>query len=186
MNRNQDNAAHFDRVRREAELLVSREQVERAVERMADEISRDLARADPLAVCVLVGGLVVFGPLVSRFSFPCDLSYLHATRYRNTTRGHDLTWTAPVHGGVRDRVVLVVDDILDEGNTLAGIEHALREEGAARVIKAVLVRKQRPVPPVTEADYVGLEIPDRYVFGWGMDYHGKFRNLSAIYAVSEN
>jgi hypoxanthine phosphoribosyltransferase len=179
-------AAHYARVRREAEPLWGRQDVERAVERMAEEISRDLAGADPLAVCVLVGGLVVFGPLVTRLSFPCELSYLHATRYRNTTRGHDLTWAAPVHGGVRDRVVLVVDDILDEGNTLAGIEHALREEGATRVVKAALVRKRRSAAPATDADYVGLEVPDRYVFGWGMDYHGRFRNLDAIYAVASD
>ncbi len=172
-------------IQRNAELLYNTQEVEAALDRMAVEIGEHLQHENPIILCVLLGGIVPTGRLMTRFAFPCELSYVHATRYRNETVGRDLHWIADVYGSIRGRTVLVVDDILDEGETLARLENALMEQGAYRVYKAVLTRKQRVIEAASNADFIGLDIPDRYVFGYGMDYHGYLRNLSGIYALAD-
>ena len=168
----------------DADLLVTPAQINAAYDRMAANIKADLGDSDPIAICVMSGGLIPAGHLLTRLEFPMNIDYLHATRYRGGTHGGELNWiTRPLLPFV-GRTVLVIDDILDEGLTLAAIQEELRAQGAAAVYSAVLVQKQhdRRAAHVT-ADYVGLEVEDRYVFGCGMDYHGYHRNLPGIYAV---
>lgn len=174
------------RVLGEAELLYSAEQVSAALERMATAINARLRDCDPLVLVVMNGALIPAGQLLIRLDFPFQVGYLHATRYRGATRGAELHWIAPPSAPVRERVVLVVDDIFDEGATLKAILDDLRRGGARRVYSAVLVNKRhdRKVPGLA-ADFVGLEVGDRYVFGCGMDYKEYLRNLPGIYAVRE-
>jgi len=131
------------------------------------------------------GGLVPTALLMPGMRFPWKLDYLHATRYREATTGTELVWQRTPEQSLRGRHVLVVDDILDEGHTLAAILQYCEAQGPASLRTAVLTRKrhQRGVRP--PLDYVGLEVPDRYVFGCGMDYKGYWRNLPAIYAIPE-
>ncbi len=168
----------------DADLLHTPAQVNEALNRMAALITTDLSERDPIIICVMTGGLIPAGHLLTRLDFPLHIDYLHATRYRGTTQGGELRWiTRPLLPFV-DRTVLVIDDILDEGLTLASIQDELRAQGAAAVYSAVLVQKQHDRrPEQITADYVGLEVVDRYVFGCGMDYHGYHRNLPGIYAV---
>ncbi|MBI5462866.1 MAG: hypoxanthine-guanine phosphoribosyltransferase [Gammaproteobacteria bacterium] len=168
----------------EADQLYSPEQVNAALDRMAAAIAAELAARDPIVVCVMTGGLIPAGHLLTRLDFPLHIDYLHATRYRGGTRGGELHWITRPLLPFAGRTVLVVDDILDEGLTLAAIQEELRTQGAAEVYSAVLVKKQHERRPVhITADFVGLEVVDRYVFGCGMDYHGYHRNLPGIYAV---
>ncbi len=167
-----------------AQLIHDAASVNQAYERLAAGINRTLAGENPLVLCVLLGGLAVTGRLLSRLNLPCEIGYVHVTRYHDKTTGGALRWISDVYGHVQDRVVLIVDDILDEGTTLLEIENRLRALGAARVVKAVLVKKLR-TGVVTSVDFFGLEVPDKYVFGCGMDYHGKCRNLPEIYALAE-
>ncbi len=172
------------RVLAEAELLYTAREVDRAVDRLAAEITRDLADRNPLILSVLTGGIVLTGHLVTRLEFPLQLDYLHATRYRGATHGGELAWIAHPRFPLASRHLLIVDDILDEGLTLQAVVAHCREAGAASVSTAVLVRKRHDRrPPGVDADYVGLEVEDRYVFGFGMDYHDYHRNLHGIYAV---
>ena len=180
-----DALRQLDRVKDEADLLYSEDEVEAALERMASDIGEAMADSNPVILCVLLGGIVTTGKLLSRLPFACELSYVHATRYANDTEGGELVWAVTPYGDIKGRNVLIVDDILDQGHTLHEIERALRAAGAASVRKAVLVRKQRPQPAATTADFVGLTVPNRYVFGYGMDYKGYWRNLPAIYAVAQ-
>jgi hypoxanthine phosphoribosyltransferase len=137
-----------------------------------------------LLLVVMNGGLIPAGHLCTRLQFPFQLDYLHATRYSGTTRGGDLHWIARPRFPVTDRVVLVIDDIFDEGTTLAAIVAELWHNGAREVYSAVLVDKYHTrKTPGLKVDFIGLEVPDRYVFGCGMDYHEYWRNLPAIYAV---
>jgi hypoxanthine phosphoribosyltransferase len=173
-------------VLRNAERLYDAAQVESALDSVAGRITQALAHANPIVVCVLIGGMVPFGKLVARLEFPMALDYVHATRYRNELRGRELHWLSGPVADPRDRTVLIVDDILDEGDTLVGIEQHFRYAGAADVRKMVLVRKQRPRRHEPTVEFVGLEVPDRYVFGCGMDYKGYWRNLAGIYALAKD
>jgi hypoxanthine phosphoribosyltransferase len=175
----------YEGVARRAERILSAEEMERALDRMAAGIAETLAGKDPLILCVMTGAVVVVGRLLPRLDFQLRLDYLHATRYRGATRGGELDWRYRPSAAVRRQHVLVVDDILDEGITLAAAVRACREDGAASVHSAVLVEKVRPHAEGFQADFVGVKVPDRYVYGYGLDYRDYFRNAAGIYAVAD-
>ena len=174
------------RVLAAAETVLSREQVEAAYARLARDIQLVLAHSSPLVLVCMVGGMIPAVELLSRMNIPLEFDYVHATRYRGGTSGHEVQWRVAPSPALRGRHVLVVDDILDEGHTLAAILHGVRAAGAASVRSAVLVEKchGRRVPGLA-ADFVGAEVPDRYVFGCGMDYKGWHRQLPAIHALAQ-
>ncbi|CBV42592.1 hypoxanthine-guanine phosphoribosyltransferase [Halomonas elongata] len=167
-----------------ADCLISQQEVERALDRMAEELTRDLGDSLPVFYCVMNGGLITTGHLLTRLGFPLEVDYLHATRYRGGTRGGELFWRVSPEIPMAGRHVVIVDDILDEGATLAAILDYCAEAGAASVATAVLVDKRhdRKAVPGLKADYCGLEVADRYVFGYGMDYKGYWRNAPGIFA----
>jgi hypoxanthine phosphoribosyltransferase len=134
----------------------------------------------------MTGGVVPFGKLLPLLQFPFQIDYVHATRYADKLSGGQLQWIAGPHVSPRGRTVLLVDDILDEGATLAGIESRYHGEGALKVLKAVLVIKERPRTHEVKIDFAGLNVPDRYVFGYGMDYKSYLRNAPGIYAEAES
>lgn len=169
----------------EAECLYTAEQVQAAFDRMAREITARLEDADPLVLCVMNGGLITAGHLLTRLAFPLQVDYIHATRYAGATEGGELQWLASPKSSLQDRTVLIVDDIHDVGATLKAIIEHCRNQGARVVYSAVLVNKLHDRKVKLAADFVGLEVADRYVFGCGMDYKGYLRNLPAIYAVKE-
>jgi hypoxanthine phosphoribosyltransferase len=171
----------------QSELLFGRAEVEAAIDAMADPIARDFAGSLPLFLTVMHGGLPFAARLalalgVRGLDLECD--YLHATRYRGDTRGGELDWRHRPATPLAGRRVLLVDDIVDEGHTLAQVRDWCRAQGAAEVrIAAMTVKQHDRCVPGLVADYVGLHVPDRYVFGYGMDYHEQGRNLPAIHAL---
>jgi len=171
-------------VQRDAELLFSEQAVQDATSTLADTISNALFDTNPLVLSVMTGGLVFTGWLLPRLNFPLQLDYVHATRYRGDTRGHDLEWRVRPSLPVQGRTVLLVDDIYDKGITLTRIAEDCRSQGALRVLTTVLIMKQQ-APGALQPDFIGLVAPDRYLFGCGLDYKNYLRNLSAIYAVHD-
>lgn len=172
------------RVFEASDLLHTAAEIQTVYDRMADEIQSEIATTNPIALSVLTGGLIPSGQLLPRLAMNLELDYLHATRYRGGTRGGELHWITRPRVPMKGRTVLIIDDILDEGLTLKAIQKYCADEGASRVYTAVLVEKRVTMRPVTvDAEFVGLEVEDRYVFGCGMDYHGYFRNLPDIRAV---
>lgn len=169
-----------------SEQLLAPDAVRQAVARVADEITAVLCEERPLLLAVMRGGVVFAGQLLPLLRFPLDFDYVDATRYGEATRGGELNWRMDVPATVRDRTVLVVDDILDAGHTLAAIRHRLLEAGVRRVLIAVFADKQLSRPKPVVADFVGVKVPDRYVFGFGMDVRGLWRNLPAVYALSRD
>ena len=178
-------AGDLDRVRREAEIIHEPIAIERALDQMAAAISEQMATSDPILLAVMTGGMIPAVWLSGRLDFLHQLDYVHATRYAGGTRGGQLNWLArprlPLHG----RTVLIVDDILDEGITMMEIAAYCREQAA----DALLPRPwyaSGTIAALTgaEADIIGLEVPDRYVFGCGMDYHEHFRELKGIFALA--
>lgn len=167
----------------EADLVCSAEESALAVRRVAGEITARLRDANPLVLAVMGGAVVFTGQLLPQLAFPLDFDYLHVTRYGDVTTGGQLAWIVEPRTDVAGRVVLVVDDILDEGVTLAAITQRLREQGASDVLSAVFADKNRGRSKPIAADFVGVHLPNRYVFGFGMDVKGAWRNLPAVYAV---
>ena len=169
----------------EADLLVAGEDVTAAIGRLAGEITTRLAVANPVLRCVMNGGLIFAGQLLTRLKFPLEFEYCHATRYGRETAGAGLDWIVRPRLRLQGRTVLLLDDILDEGITLNAIADYCRQQGAARILMAVLVDKRhdRKVSPGFRADFTGMETEDRFLFGFGLDYKGYWRNAPGIYAV---
>ncbi len=179
------NLEEVKRARDEADCLADETTVEAALDRMAAEITARLADANPLVYAVMNGGLILAGRILPRLPFPLEVAYLHASRYGHALQGTLLDWRVRPTQDLRGRTVLVLDDILDEGHTLKAIIEHLKDEGAAEVLSAVLVHKlhERKAVPGMRADFTGLDIADRFLFGCGMDYKGYWRNAPGIYAV---
>lgn len=167
----------------EADLVCPAATVEAALGRLAGEIADRLKETNPLVLTVMGGAVVFAGQLLPRLGFPLECDYLHATRYGDVTTGGELAWVVEPRTPVDGRVVLVLDDILDEGITLAAIKSRLLAQGASECLVAVLSEKDLGRAKPIEADFVGVRLPNRYVFGCGMDVKGAWRNLPAIYAV---
>ena len=160
--------------------------VTEAIARIAREITVRLAESFPLVLCVMRGGVIFTGQLLPQLRFPLELDYVEVTRYGVETRGGELSWRMAPSRAVTGRAVLVLDDILDEGRTLAAIREKLLALGANRVFIAVLSEKDTGRPKPVKADFTGVKLPNRYVFGCGMDVKGAWRNLPEIYALKED
>ncbi|MCZ6619952.1 MAG: hypoxanthine-guanine phosphoribosyltransferase [Gammaproteobacteria bacterium] len=170
----------------QAEELVDERGVQFAIDQTALRIAVELRESDPIVMCVMHGGLPYTAELMKRFGFPLELSYVHVGRYANGTRGGILNWYARPKIDLADRNVLIVDDVLDKGETLSALVAWVADEGAKRVRTTVLVLKEVARGSRIEVDYVALRLPDRYLFGCGMDYRGYWRNLGSIYALHES
>ena len=166
--------------------LYTEAEVELALDQMAEKISASIADENPIFLCVLVGGIVPLGNLLKRLDFPLELDYIHVTRYQSGTQGGELNWKAKNSRPLKSRTVVIVDDILDGGTTLAAIANYCQKEGAKKVYTAVLLDRQRQREPngIQKTDFCGLMINDVYVFGYGMDYHEYLRNAPGIFAVA--
>ncbi|MBS0556992.1 MAG: hypoxanthine-guanine phosphoribosyltransferase [Proteobacteria bacterium] len=169
-----------------AELLHDRANLETAIARMGRDIDAALAGEVPLYLSVMHGGLIFSGALALAVATDLEFDYVHATRYRGATQGGELHWLRKPNADLSGRTILLADDILDEGYTLRAVRDWCLAQGAKRVLIAVLCRKihERTAPGIA-ADFCGVEVPDRYVFGFGMDYHEQGRNLPAIWALKE-
>jgi hypoxanthine phosphoribosyltransferase len=166
-----------------AELICSEAEARKAVERVAREINATCAGTHPLVLSVMGGAVVFTGQLLPLLNFPLDFDYVHVSRYGDERAGGALRWKVEPHENVRGRHVLIVDDLLDEGKTLAAIRQRVLALGAVSCRCAVFAEKMTGRAKAMHADFVGVELPDRFVFGFGMDLQGAWRNLGGVYAV---
>ena len=168
-----------------ADVIHTEEEVAAAVSRVAREITEKLGETNPLLLVVMSGGVPFAGQLMTQLHFPLEFDYMHVTRYGQETSGGALSWRAAPWTPVKGRTVIILDDILDEGLTLAAIVERMKELGARACYTAVATDKLNGKNKPLKADFVALTVPDRFVFGYGMDVRGAFRNLPAIYAMKE-
>ena len=169
----------------ESDQIASAEEVQAAVRDVAAQISTKLSGSYPLVLAVMGGAVVFAGQILPLLRFPLDFDYIHVSRYGAAIQGAGADWRVSPPDLARGRTVLVVDDILDQGETMSEIRRRLVELGATAVYCAVLVEKVLDARKPTHADFVGLRIPDRFVFGCGMDAKGYWRNLPDIRAMKE-
>lgn len=173
-----------EQVLREADCVCDEATVRAAYDRLAAAIEAEYAGKNPLVLVVMIGGLVPAAEILRRVGFAFETDYLHATRYRGNTTGGGLLWKRQPESSLEGRHVLVIDDILDEGHTLVAVRKALQEFAPASLKVAVLADKRHERRAAgAHAEFIGVSLPDRYVFGCGMDYKEYWRQLPAIYAV---
>ncbi|MGH8750515.1 MAG: hypoxanthine-guanine phosphoribosyltransferase [Burkholderiales bacterium] len=168
-----------------ADEVCSAAAVAEAIRRVASEITGVLAQRQPLVLSVMGGAVVFTGQLLPLLKFPLDFDYIHVSRYDNETAGGLINWKVAPRENVKGRTVLVLDDILDEGQTLHAIRGRILNAGAQSFYCAVLADKATGKEKPIRANFVGVTVPNRYVFGCGMDAYGTWRNLPAIYALKQ-
>jgi hypoxanthine phosphoribosyltransferase len=166
-------------------LIFSKQEIDAALDKMAQKMGERFIESAPIFLCVVIGGIIPLGNLLPRLDFPLEVDYIHVTRYGGKTFGDEITWKARPAISLKDRVVVIVDDILDAGLTLSAIVDYCNEQEAKEVYTAVLLNKQKPREKggLENADFYGLSVDDRYVFGYGLDYKGYLRNANGIYAI---
>lgn len=169
-----------------AERLYSMTEIDTALEHVAEKLSSDYAEANPLLLCVMNGSVVTTGHLLPKLNFPLELDYIHASRYGDKTVGGELTWRHLPLTAIENRAVLLIEDIFDEGVTLHHLRRYCEQAGASSVKCVTLIEKSHNNKTGSPPEYIGLTVPDRYVFGFGMDYQGYWRNAPGIYAVKES
>lgn len=170
----------------QAELIHSEQAVNEAIAAIAEKINLDYVNESPIVLCVMDGAVFFTGQLLAQLRFPLELDYVQASRYHGGTQGSTLNWIVKPKENINNRKILILDDILDEGITLKAIVEQCILLGASEIKIAVLVEKNlNKIKPI-QANYVGLQVPNRYVFGCGMDVYGWWRNLPAIYALQDH
>jgi hypoxanthine phosphoribosyltransferase len=168
----------------QAELIHSAQAVNQAISTIAEQLNRDYIAEPPIVLCVMGGAVYFTGQLLPKLQFPLELDYVQASRYHGGTEGKTLQWIVKPKDNISCRKVLILDDILDEGITLQAIVEQCQLLGASEIKTAVLVEKNLSKTKPIHANYVGLTVPNRYVFGCGMDVYGWWRNMPAIYALN--
>jgi hypoxanthine phosphoribosyltransferase len=168
-----------------SDIVFTAAEVAQALDQMSNALQERLAGQSVLLLCVMRGGLYLAGQLMQRLQLPAKLDYLQANRYHGTA-GSDIVWSKKPEFDLKEQTVVVLDDILDEGLTLAEVVRYCQSAGAKQVLTAVLTEKENGLPKPIKADVVGLNVPNRYVFGCGMDVYGWWRNLPEIRALTEN
>ena len=177
---------HPDQLLKNADLVYSQNEVDAAITRLATQITQDLQDKMPLLLTVMNGGLYFAGQLLPQLNFALETDYLQASRYNGETIGQDVKWGRAPTDKLKGRIVLLLDDILDEGHTLVAIRDRCLVLGALEVKIAVLTEKDLGHAKPIKADFVGLKVPNRYVFGCGMDVYGWWRNLPEIRALKDS
>lgn len=173
-------------IKKTSRCLYSKADIESAMDQLAEAITQSMKESNPVVLVVMTGGLIFAGHLLTRLDFPLQLDYIHATRYQGKTSGGELHWLVDPKIDLNGRSVLILDDILDEGHTLVSIRERCESLGAIEVQSAVLIEKRHDRKyPGAHADFVGLQVDDYYIFGYGLDYHEYWRNADAIYAVDD-
>lgn len=171
-------------IHQDAEQLFTQEDVDQAIASLAGRLTPQMENEFPLLMCVMNGGLYMTGQLMRYWEFPLTVDYVHATRYRLSTLGRDVLWKAYPQNSLKDRHVIIVDDIFDQGYTLEEVKKYCMAQGAKKCTSVFLIRKSHERKKADiEADHVALECEDIYVYGSGMDFHSHFRNVSGIYAI---
>lgn len=172
------------RVQNNADCLYTAAQLDAAIQNMADAINNQLSAENPLCLCVLNGAVVLTGKLLPLLTFPLNLDSVNASRYGNLTHGNEIKWLYRPATSVADRTILILDDILDHGITLAAIKQDCVTRGAKIVYSAVLVNKLIDQEKPLQADFIGVNADNRYLFGYGMDYKGYLRNAPGLFACN--
>ena len=170
-----------------AECLYDRIAIDNAINNIAQEMNHKLKDLAPIFLCVMNGALIFMGQLLVKLNFNLQLDYIHVSRYRGEMHSSNMHWFAKPSVTLKDRNIVIVEDILDSGLTIAGISDYCSQEGAKSIFTCALIDKdcERDSDGIKTVDFAGLKIENKFLIGFGLDYQGFFRNLPGIYAVNK-
>lgn len=177
---------HLQQIFDNADRLYNLEQIDDALSKLAKQLNQQFSDSNPLLLCVMNGSVITTGHLLPKLTFPLELDYIHVTRYGDKTVGGDLNWLHQPIFELKNRVVILIEDIFDQGITLHALRNYCEQAGAKSVSCVTLIDKIHTNKTGQLPEFIGLTVPDRYVFGFGMDYKGYWRNAPGIYAVKED
>lgn len=163
-----------------AAVLIPEPQIRRRVRAMAREIERDFTGRDFVIVSLLNGTVMFLADLVRHLNLPLRLDFIGVSSYRDGAESRELVFTKELRLDVRGRDVLLVDDILDTGKTLKLVSARLRRLKPRRLRVCVLLEKKARRIERVRAHYVGFQVPDEFVVGYGLDYAERYRNLPFV------
>jgi len=177
----------INRIKSKGRCLFKKEEIEAAIKKVAAQMKEKVGNETPLFLVVMNGAVIFAGQLATCLEFPAQFDYIHATRYHGEIESSDLHWVAEPRAKIKGRTVVIVEDILDTGLTLAECVKYCESKGAAAIYTAALVDKNRPRAPegVQKTDFTGLHVEDKFLFGYGLDYKEFLRNEPGIYAVED-
>lgn len=168
------------------QILITQTQLQRRVHALARQLERDFAGRDLVIVSLLNGTVLFLADLIRQLHLPLRLDFIGVSSYRTGTQSRELLYTKELRLEVRNRHVLLVDDILDTGRTLTAVLHKLHDLHPKQIKTCVLLDKPARRVESVCADYVGFEIPDLFVVGYGLDFAERFRNLPFVGVLHEH
>lgn len=183
------NKNHIDKIKSSAEVIFTSKEIEEGLNKVASDINNDYQDKSPLVLCVVLGGITVFGHLITKLKINLEIDYIHATRYDGDVSGAEIKWKALPKTPLKNRDIIIVDDILDGGLTLKALHNYCYKQQATSVKSMILIDKinARHENGQKSAKYTALKTNSNgYLFGFGMDYYNYLRNINGIFAANPN
>lgn len=183
----QQTLQEVEQLKAQGHMVYSKEQVQHSIAQVAAHMNASLAEKAPVFICVMNGALIFMGQLMTELTFPLQINYIHASRYHGEIEGKpQIDWIAKPAIALKNRTVVIVEDILDTGLTMQLIQDYCQEQNAREILTATLIDKQRPrqVNNLEHCDFTGLTTGDKFLYGYGLDYKGFLRNEPGIFEVN--
>ncbi len=165
-----------------AEIIFHQQQIQQRITALAQEITQQYKDKNPLCVCVLTGAFMFFSDLIRNLGFPLDIDFIRCQSYHKTKNG-DITKTMQTKNSVKGRNVLLVEDIVDSGNTLFQIKNEMLSRGALSVKTITFLDKPSQRVKMVQPDYKAFSIGNSFVVGYGLDYDEKYRQIPCLLAL---
>ena len=162
-------------------VLYTEEEIAQRVKELGVQLQEDLADKNPIFISVLRGAFIFMADIVRACQIPCDVEFIAVSSYGNTTKSSGkVQITHDIQQDITGRHLVIIEDILDTGNTLLFLKQYFLTKGAASVTICTLLDKPGRRTKAVTADYIGYTVPDEFVVGYGLDYAQKYRNLPYI------
>lgn len=170
---------------RQFEKFIDFEQIQTAIKKVATEINRDLHDKEPIFIAVLNGSFMFVGELMKEIDIECEITFVRFSSYQGLSSTNNVKELLGLTENIENRTVVVLEDIVDSGNTIVELNKALRKQNPKDIKVATLLFKPDALKQEVDLEYVAIEIPNDFIVGYGLDYDGYGRNLKNIYKVIE-
>lgn len=165
------------------EISIPHEKILEQVHILAEKINHDLKGQNPLFICVLNGSFIFAADLLKKINIDCGISFIKLASYQGTSSTGDVKTLVGLDGDIKNRVVVIIEDIVDTGNTIVALVNQLSAYNPKDIKVATLLYKPEAYDKNVKIDYIALKVPNDFLVGYGLDYDGLGRNLESIYSL---